>query len=90
MGTMDVAFFKGGSVAQGEKEEGKGEGVDVGAPRGRGRRKERRGLAWGQQSDWIVRMALGGTIGGSSARSRWGRAGEQGRAVGVGVTNRQY
>jgi hypothetical protein len=47
MGTMDVAFFKGGSVAQGEKEEGKGEGVDVGVPRGRGRRKERRGAGVG-------------------------------------------
>jgi hypothetical protein len=35
-------------------------------------------------------MALGGAVGGSSARSRWGRAGEQGRAVGVGMTNRQY
>jgi hypothetical protein len=31
-------------------------------------------------------MALGGVVGGGSARSRWRRAGEQGKAAGPSVS----
>jgi hypothetical protein len=40
------------------------------------------GSARGQQSDRRVGMALGGTVGGGSARSWRRRGGEQGRAAG--------
>jgi hypothetical protein len=61
--------------------------VGVGAPRDRGRRKERRG-ARARQSDHMVGMAPGGAVRGDSARSRWRRAGEQGRTAGARATGR--
>jgi hypothetical protein len=69
-------------------------GVGAGVPRGRGRRKERRGPVRGRQLNCVVRMALGGAVGRGSAHSRQGPAGEQGRAAGCGrrgasVTNRR-
>jgi hypothetical protein len=80
---MANAFFEGDSVARGEKEEGKG-GVGAGTPRSGGRRKERRGVVWGRQSDCAVGVAPGGTVRGSSVRSRWRWADKQGRAAGRG------
>jgi hypothetical protein len=52
----------------------------------RRREKERRGAALGQQPDRVVGMASGGTVEGGSVRSRWRRAGEQGKVEGARTT----
>jgi hypothetical protein len=71
----------GGRAGRVEKEMGGGAvrcRAEVGK---RGREGPR---VWHHSSDHRVRMASGGVVEGSSARSQWRRAGEHGRAAGCG------